>query len=50
VAGVTATWDGRDDSGNACDGGVYVAAFDLEFSADGARQRARERSGVAVVR
>jgi hypothetical protein len=50
VANVNASWDGRDDSGNPCDGGVYLAAFDLEFTVDGSRQHARKRSGVAVVR
>ena len=43
-------WDGRDGAGRVCDGGVYVAAFDVEFTAGGARERATKRTGVAVVR
>jgi hypothetical protein len=47
---ITVTWDGRDAGGRVCDGGVFVAAFDVEFSAAGGRRRASERTGVAVAR
>ncbi len=50
VANMKASWDGRDDGGDACDAGIYLAAFDLEFTVDGTRQQARKRGGVAVVR
>jgi len=44
------TWDGRDAQGRIVAGGVFVAAFDLEFTDGGARTRARATIGVAVVR
>ncbi len=50
IATVQVTWDGRDDAGRVVDGGIYVAAFDLEFTAGGTRQRSQKNAGVAVVR
>lgn len=50
VAETTLAWDGRDQSGRIVDGGVFIAAFDLEFTGNGARSRARATIGVAVVR
>lgn len=50
VDDVTVRWDGRDDSGRICDGGVYVAAFEVDYSAGGVREHARKRVGVALAR
>jgi len=50
VSTVSVAWDGRDDAGNICDGGMYVAAFEVEFVSGDRRQRATKRAGVAVVR
>ena len=43
-------WDGRDNAGRICDGGIYIGAFDVEFTSGGSRQRATRRAGVSVVR
>jgi len=43
-------WDGRDAQGRIVAGGVFVAAFDLEFTGGAERTRARATIGVAVVR
>ena len=44
------TWDGRDAQGRIVAGGVFVAAFDLEFTGGAERTHAHASIGVAVVR
>lgn len=44
------SWDGRDTAGRIVDGGVYIAAFDVDVSAGGGRRREHHNVGVAVVR
>jgi hypothetical protein len=44
------SWDGRDDSGRVCEGGAYVAAFDVRYTLGGAPGHATPRTGVAVIR
>jgi hypothetical protein len=50
MPGVEIAWDGRDNTGRIVDGGIYVAAFDVDFSSGGQRQRVHKNVGVAVVR
>jgi hypothetical protein len=50
VGELVVSWDGRDNAGRVCDGGIYVAAVEVEFASGGNRQRASGRAGVAVVR
>ncbi len=50
ASSVETVWDGRDNTGRVVDGGIYVAAFDVEFSSDGRRQHVHTNIGVAVVR
>jgi hypothetical protein len=50
AAATSITWDGRDAQGRIVPGGVFVAAFDLEFTGGAERTRARATIGVAVVR